>query len=268
MTLFEAGPRLGGQVLLAARAGWRRDMVGIADWLASELETLGVAVHANRLAASEDVAALAPDLVIVATGGVPDTALPEGGGELALDAWSVLGGQASVAGEVLVCDEVGGHAAISLADRLAAEGHDVTLATPDREPGRALGGQNYPVYLRNLYRAGARFLCDHALVGLARDGNRLVARLRNAYSRDVVERMADTVVVDRGTLPVTDVFDALIERSRNLGEVDHEALVALAPQPADANPRGDFLLFRVGDAVAGRDIHAAMLDSNRLCRVL
>ena len=40
MVLFEAAPRLGGQILLAAQGWWRGDLIGIVDWRAAELERL------------------------------------------------------------------------------------------------------------------------------------------------------------------------------------------------------------------------------------
>jgi NADPH-dependent 2,4-dienoyl-CoA reductase/sulfur reductase-like enzyme len=268
VTLFEAAPRLGGQILLAARGAWRKDVIGIADWLAAEIDHLQVDVRLNRFAETDDVTALEPDVVIVATGGLPETSLPRGGGELALTVWDVLGGQAKATGEVLIYDAVGAHAALSLADALAADGQPLIFATPDRHLGRAIGGQNVPMYLRNLAHAGTRVVPDCALVGIRRDGNRLVASFRHAYTREIGEEIADTVIADLGTASSTELFDNLAPEARNLGEVDHEALVALQPQPADANPDGRFALFRVGDALAPRDIHAALLDANRLSRAI
>jgi hypothetical protein len=40
------------------------------------------------------------------------------------------------------------------------------------------------------------------------------------------------------------------------------------PQSKVSNPDGSFQLFRVGDAVASRNIHAAIYDSLRLCEDL
>ncbi len=268
VTLHEAAQRLGGQLLLAARAGWRRDMIGIADWLAAEVQRLGVAVHLGSFVEGPELLADAPDVVLVATGGVPDRDLPEGGGELAVTTWELLGGEVQPAQEILLCDENGSHAALSTADWLAAQGSQVELATPDHQVGRALGGQNLPVYLRNLYRAGARLTPDHRLLGVKREGNGLVATLWNEYARVRVERRVAQVVVERTTLPADEPFQALKAGSRNLGEVDVEALVALAPQPQDANPAGGYALYRLGDAVAARDLHAALLDANRLARAL
>jgi len=268
VTLHEAGPRLGGQILLAARAGWRKAMIGIADWLANEVQALGVEVRLNSLVEGPELLGGSPELVIVATGGVPDTRLPEGGGELATTTWALLSGEVQPAEQILVYDEGGTHAALSTADWLASNGAAVEVATPDHQAGRGLGGQNLPVYLRNLYRAGATLTPDHRLLSLRREGNGLVAVLWNEYARSRVERRAAQVVVERNSVPADAPFQALKAGARNLGEVDAEALVALTPQPETANPDGRYLLFRLGDAVAARDIHAALLDANRLCRVL
>lgn len=267
VTLHEAAGRLGGQVLLAARAGWRKDMIGIADWLAGELEALGVDVRLASWVEGPEVADDA-DVVVVATGGVPETALPRDGGELVVSTWDVLSGAVAPAAEILLCDESGGHGALSTADWLAEGGARVEIATPDHQVGRAIGGLNRPIYLRNLYRRDARLTPDHRLLGVRREGNRLVATLWNEYARCEVERTCDQVVVDRHTVPADGPFHALVDGSRNLGEIDLDALLALQPQPEDANPSGGYALFRVGDAVAARDIHAAMLDANRLCRAL
>jgi hypothetical protein len=56
--------------------------------------------------------------------------------------------------------------------------------------------------------------------------------------------------------------------SRNLGELDLDALAAGRAQTIDANKAGTFFLYRIGDAWAGRNIHAAMLDAMRVCKDL
>jgi 2,4-dienoyl-CoA reductase-like NADH-dependent reductase (Old Yellow Enzyme family) len=72
VTLLEAADRLGGQVLVAAKARQRRDLIGIVDWLAAEVALLGVTVHYNTYAEAGDVLELEPDAVLVATGGRAD----------------------------------------------------------------------------------------------------------------------------------------------------------------------------------------------------
>ncbi len=268
VTLFEAGRRPGGQVLLAAAAACRRDMIGIVDWLAAEVAHLGVDLRLDAYAEAGDVLALRPDVVIAATGGVPMMDLPGGGAELAVSTWDVLGGQARLAGETLLVDETGDHGAASVALELARAGVRVEFATPDRHVGRLIGGGNAAGYLRGFYEHGVKMTPDHRLVALAREGNRLRARLRNDQTRAIVERVADHVVLEQGTSPADALFRALAPGARNLGETDVEALCAGAPQPGEANPQGGYMLFALGDAVASRDIHAAIYDAKRICVTL
>ena len=51
----------------------RKDMLGIIDWRQAEIERLGVEVRLNAYAEAADVLAEAPEIVIIATGGVPES---------------------------------------------------------------------------------------------------------------------------------------------------------------------------------------------------
>ena len=73
---------------------------------------------------------------------------------------------------------------------------------------------------------------------------------------------------DYGTTPNQDLYLALKPASRNLGELDLEALAAYTPQTIDVNRQGRFFLYRIGDAWASRNVHAAMLDAMRICKDL
>ena len=97
-------------------------------------------------------------------------------------------------------------------------------------------------------------------------GNALEARLRNVYSGETSLRTVDQVVVEHGTVPAAELFHALEAHSGNRGRTDVDALARGAPQPLD--PASTFSLFRVGDAVASRNIHAALYDSLRICKDL
>jgi hypothetical protein len=72
------------------------------------------------------------------------------------------------------------------------------------------------------------------------------------------------VVVEHGTLPLDELYFALKDGSRNRGEVDYGAFVATRPQETARNPGGAYRLFRIGDAVSSRNIHAAIYDGLRL----
>ena len=75
VTLFEAGARLGGQLVLAATSPRRRDLQGIIDWRVQELDRLGVTVRLLTYAEPDELAAGGWDVIIVATGGLP--AMPQ-----------------------------------------------------------------------------------------------------------------------------------------------------------------------------------------------
>ncbi|HXA25913.1 MAG TPA: hypothetical protein VNW90_26840, partial [Acetobacteraceae bacterium] len=65
-----------------------------------------------------------------------------------------------------------------------------------------------------------------------------------------------------------DLYQALRAQSLNLGEVDYAALLAGRAQTVVRNRAGAFRLFRIGDAVASRNIHAAIFDALRLAKDL
>ena len=77
---------------------------------------------------------------------------------------------------------------------------------------------------------------------------------------------AAVVAVRINELVPAELFHALEVQSGNHGRTDLDALARGAPQPL--GPAGTFSLFRVGDAVASRNIHAALYDSLRICKDL
>jgi hypothetical protein len=170
-----------------------------------------------------------------------------------------------VAPEVLVFDDHGGHEGSTLAEYVVNQGAKLDYVTPERLIGVDVGGLNYPAYYRALYAAKASITVNHRLKGIRRDGNKLVAVLSNDYDKSESERRVDQVIAEHGTLPAAETYFALKEQSSNRGEIDIEAMIANRPQALVRNPQGRFQLFRVGDAVASRNIHAALYESLRLC---
>jgi len=262
VVLLEASDALGGQVRLAARAAARSDLIGIADWLAGEVEALNVDIRFNTLADAETILAEAPDIVIVATGGLPDIEIVPGA-ETCLSTWDVLSG-AALAGDVLVYDDHGQHQGASTTDHIAGEGLSVELVTPDRQACAEMGSSNFPMYLSRFHQKGVRITPDHRLTGVERVGNRLKAAFANDYDGPEMERSIDHLVIEHGTIPNDELYRELRAAAANGGLTDIPALIAGQPQP-DTGP--GFALHRIGDAVASRNIHAAILDANRLCRL-
>ena len=69
-------------------------------------------------------------------------------------------------------------------------------------------------------------------------------------------------------MPMDDLYYELKPQSSNLGQLDHVALIAGESPFVSANAEGGFVLARLGDAVAGRNIHAAVYDALRVCKGL
>jgi 2,4-dienoyl-CoA reductase-like NADH-dependent reductase (Old Yellow Enzyme family) len=268
VVVLEAADAPGGQVRLTASLRRRREIMGIVDWRVAEATRDGARFRYGVLAEAADVLAEAPDVVIVATGGVPDTSFLDAGADLVTTSWDVLSGAARAEGDVLLYDDEGGHAAMTAAEFVAASAARLEIVTPERTLAPDVGGTSYPAYFRALNAAGAAITLNLRLERVRRDGNRLVATFHDEYARRTVEKSADRIVVEHGTLPADDLYFALKPLSRNLGEVDHDALIAGRAQALVRNPEGRFTLFRIGDAVAGRNIHAAVYDALRLLKDL
>jgi len=267
VTLFEAAQHPGGQVMIAAKAPRRREMIGIVDWLLGEIGHLGVDLRTGVFAEPGDVAALNPDIVVIATGGVPNPGFFPGAEELATTTWDVLSGQVPVGDNVLFYDDEGGIEALSTADFLGTQAKSLEVVTPERVHGVDVGGINYPAFYTSLYRSKITTTLNLRLKGLRRDGNQIVASFHNVYDKSTVERRVDQVIACHGSLPVDELYFGLKDGSRNRGEIDQAALIECRPQAIATNPGGSYQLFRVGDAVASRNIHAAIYDSLRLCSV-
>lgn len=268
VVLLEATDRLGGQINLASKAPGREEIQGIAGWLQGEIELLGVDVRTNQYAEVDDVLAMEPDVVIVATGGTPNTEFMKAGSDLVSSVWDVLGGYVEPSGTVLLYDDHGWHQASSTAVALAKKGCKVEMVTPDRMVAFEVGATNYPAYLREMYRAGVKLTPDLELTSVRRAGNRLLATFWNEYAESEVEIEADHVVVEHGTLPADELYHALKAGSTNGGEIDIDGLAAGEAKELRRIPEGRYLLYRVGDAVSSRNIHAAIYDSLRLCKSL
>ncbi|HSI41182.1 MAG TPA: NADH:flavin oxidoreductase [Xanthobacteraceae bacterium] len=264
VVLFEKDTLAGGQINIAAKATWREALSGIPRWLFAQVQKKGVDIRLGTEATAEKVLAERPDVVILATGGLPNPGHAKGA-DLAVSTWDVLAGRVEPTGTVLLYDEIGGHNAASTAEVLAKKGCLVEIATHDRMIAEEVGTTNQPIHLRELYKLGVVMSPNMELIELYREGNRLVAALRNTMTDAEEERVVDRVVVDYGTLPVEALYRALSEGAVNGGQTDLDALVEGRPQPW---PAQGYALYRIGDAQAGRNIHAAIYDALRLCKDL
>ena len=268
VTVFEAADAPGGQIRLTARSLRRREMIGIIDWRMAQCAARDVVFHFNTWAEVDDIVTLEPDVVIVATGGMPNLELFEQKGEQAhvVSAWDIISGDVKPAGKVLVYDESGDHPALQAAEIAANAGASVEIMTPDRTFSPDVMAMNLVPYMRSLQERDVTFTVARRLLGVAQSGNMLNATIGTDYSDHTYDMHVDQVVVNYGTLPMDQLYFDLKPLASNAGEVDYDALVAGAPQHVQHNKNGRFQLFRIGDAVSARNTHAAIYDALRLVK--
>ena len=125
---------------------------------------------------------------------------------------------------------------------------------------------NLVPYMRSLQRHDVTFPVTWRLEAVERHGNELLAHLGSDYGGVARQRAFDQIVVNHGTIPLDELYFGLKPMSANLGEVSYDALIAGEPQNVTRNAEGSFQLFRIGDAVAARNPHAAIYDGLRVAK--
>jgi 2,4-dienoyl-CoA reductase-like NADH-dependent reductase (Old Yellow Enzyme family)/thioredoxin reductase len=270
VVVFEAQPDPGGQVRLTARTPRRREMISIIDWRMAQCAARDVVFHFNTWAEVADVTALNPDVVIIATGGMPNIELFETGQDATnvVTSWDIIAGDVKPAQNVLIYDESGDHPAMQAAEIAAVAGAKVEIMTPDRTFAPDIMAMNLVPYMRSLQHKDVTFTVTRRLLGVTRSGNKLTATIGTDYSDFTDQKDYDQVIVNYGTLPLDDLYFDLKPLSLNQGMVDYDALIEGAPQTVTQNDEGAFQLFRIGDAVSARNTHAAIYDALRLVKDL
>lgn len=271
VTLIERADALGGQITLAAQAPQRDQIAGITRWFALELARLGVDVRLGTRADAAMIRDEQPEVCILATGGqpfieqVPEWGAAEG---LVVSSWDILSGAVEPGKNVLVFDSICEFSGMSVADYLSAKGALVELVTDDTKPGVGIGGTTFPTYYRSLYEKEVVMTSDLNLVQVYTEGDQKIAVLENEYTGQQEERVVDQVVIENGTRPNESLYYELKPESVNKGQIDVETLYANAAQPVLSEPQNGMILWRLGDAVSQRNIHAAIYDALRLCKDL
>ena len=268
VVVFEAQPDPGGQIRLTAQSPRRREMISIIDWRMAQCAARDVEFHFNTWAEADVVINQNPDVVIIATGGMPNTELLESGNDTphVTTSWDIIAGDVKPADSILIYDESGDHAALQAAEVAANAGAKVEIMTPDRTFSAGVMAMNLVPYMRSLQDKDTTFTVARRLLGVELRGNKLEAQIGTDYSDHSDIQEYDQVVVNYGTLPLDELYFDLKNLSSNGGAVDHEALVNGHPQNIVKNTDSQFQLFRIGDAVSARNTHAAIYDALRLLK--
>ena len=182
VTLAEAGDRLGGQFRLAGMQPRRGQIIDLLDWYARQLSQLDVEVRLNAFLDADEIIEFAADTTVLATGSYPtDTgfqkAIPhveklpgiELGGVFSAE--DVMARRARPGKRVILLDEGGNWKGCGTAWKLAEDGHEVTLVTPDPLVGKELQrtAADYPLRQR-LAKLGVNFILESAITRWSIEG--------------------------------------------------------------------------------------------------
>jgi 2,4-dienoyl-CoA reductase-like NADH-dependent reductase (Old Yellow Enzyme family) len=140
VTLAEAAPDLGGTLRLAAKAPTRHAIGDILTWLEAQIYRLGVEVRLGTFMDVEDIIAMRPDAVILATGSSPRMDGVQGShpGQpiRGMDRKNVISSTdlfatppADLGRSAVVIDDVGHYEGLAAAEQLITKGLSVTYVT-------------------------------------------------------------------------------------------------------------------------------------------
>ena len=179
VVVFEAQPDPGGQVRLTAQSPRRREMISIIDWRMAQCAARDVEFHFNTWAEADDVINQNPDVVIIATGGMPNTELLESGKDTphVTTSWDIIAGDVKPAQSILIYDESGDHAALQAAEVAANAGAKIEIMTPDRTFSAGVMAMNLVPYMRSLQDKDTTFTVARRLLGVELRGNKLEAQI-------------------------------------------------------------------------------------------
>ncbi|NJO55169.1 MAG: mycofactocin system FadH/OYE family oxidoreductase 2 [Rhodospirillales bacterium] len=241
VTLLEREERLGGQVVWAVRVTNRAEFGDIVRNLLHEIEQLEVDVQTGVTATAETVLAANPDAVIVATGSIPDrNAIPGSDSPAVADVTDILSGKVTPGKRVLMIDRLGFHEATSTAEFLAEQGCEVEVLTQTLYVGQDLG---VTLDLENWYRQarqlGITCTPNHSVISIE---NNVVTALHN-YSGQIVP------------FPAVDTIVLAVHR-----RADCQLYTALKGKVPE--------LHRIGDCVAPRRAHAAIIEGEKAGRAV
>jgi mycofactocin system FadH/OYE family oxidoreductase 2 len=241
VVIFEKGPRVGGQNLIANKGSGRQEIEGVTRWLAGQISSLpNVELRLNTEATPDNILHEKPDAVVVATGARPKEAPIPGdyGPPIVLNTWQVLNEEIPVGDKVLMIDTDGHHTCGSVAEFLAERGKSVHILTPALFVGGNLGPlQDFHLSRQRFAAKNITFTPDVAALEIQ---GRLVKGVQ-VYSGEFVEYAGyDTIVLVMGTRSDDELYHAL------KGKVND--------------------LHRIGDCVAPRKTDMAILEGHMIGR--
>jgi NADPH-dependent glutamate synthase beta subunit-like oxidoreductase len=241
VTLYEKKDKLGGQVNIAALGAGREELKAIIRNAENQLKLLPVEIVLNKEVTADFIIKQNPDVVIIATGATPKPCpLPGGDGPNIYNVWQVLTGEVETGKKVLFIDNDGHHQAAATIEFLADRSKKVHIVTNSPAIGSELGpSQDAYLSHQRLAQKGVTFTTDFAVVEI----QGTAVKGLNYYSNEwFTFTDYDTVVYAMGSRAEDGLYKALKGKVKEL--------------------------YRIGDCVAPRKIDMAILEGEKVGRMI
>jgi len=239
--LFEKNRELGGQVELFTRDPMRAEFGGLIRFLIKQNEKLGVEVRLGEEMTPEMIMRENPDAVILANGSTPwRPPIPGIEKEEVLDTWQVLKKEKEVGANVAIIAGREGHQApLSLAEFLVDQGKKVMVFSELSVVGADIEVNTFRMLYQRLYEKKVD-LRPFTAVKEIKDRKVVI---HNVFTKNEEEIDGiDTVVIAAGNRSNNQMYRALKGKVKEL--------------------------YAIGDCVSPRKVNDAMIEGNRVGRLV
>lgn len=218
VTLFEKGERLGGQMYLASQPPHRGKMGNFITYCEKQLKDLGVDIRLNTAATAEDVRALNPYAVFIATGSTPILPASIKGidGDNVYTPVDILNRKVNLTGKKVIVAGAG-LTGMETAEFLADAGNEVTII----DMLDACGAGAFQLLVMNdtgiMAQMGIRTCPGHKLMEIRK--NSILVEDNAGYQ---IEMPCDDVIMSLGVRSVNNLKNELADLSNVfvIGEAD------------------------------------------------
>jgi NADPH-dependent 2,4-dienoyl-CoA reductase/sulfur reductase-like enzyme len=208
VTLLDQGRRLGGQLLIAAKAPGRDSFEDQVYFEENEMARLGVDVRLETNVDIDGIKALSPEAVVIATGSIPRLPNDVPGLDLphVVQGWDVMQGKASTGDRVAVISQEDYYETPCVAEFLAEGGKQVEVFHKSVHLGTEINRYSIGMVLSRMEVCGVTIHPNLILKEVRADGLEFVSSFGGKTYR---KEGFDSVVLVYGSVPQHDLYDQL-----------------------------------------------------------